>query len=219
MRGLGAGVVGLGEDAYAQGESARPYAVVAVPGEVVGGGAVVLRPTLGPSEAPLQARGDAVVQEGPESAYQVSEGVVVAPGVVGPRPGIVQPTTTRAGRGLRGRGDGRTDGRGPGCRRRRSAGSGGHVCGRRLRGAGGRRCEGGGRGTRRGPAGSGGRVGGRRRCRRAAGRRLVGGDRGGGGEAAGRLGRRLPILPQAASNRSRATRQGGYMVGGKGGVL
>ena len=69
MRGLGAGVVGLGEDAYAQGESALPYAVGAVPGEVVGGGAVVLRPTLGPSEAPLQARGDAVVQEGPESAY------------------------------------------------------------------------------------------------------------------------------------------------------
>ena len=65
-------MVGLGEDANAQGESALPYAVVVVPGEVVGGGAVVLRPMLGPSEAPLQARGDAVVLEGLESAYQVS---------------------------------------------------------------------------------------------------------------------------------------------------
>ena len=47
MRGLGAGVVGLGEDAYAQGGSALPHEVVAAPGEVVGGGAVVsCRPAL-----------------------------------------------------------------------------------------------------------------------------------------------------------------------------
>ena len=157
---------------------------------------------------PLQARGDAVVQEGPESAYQVSEGVVV-----GPRPGVVQPT--RAGRGLRGGGTAAPTAGDPGAAGDGPPAAAGTCAAVDCAGPEG----GGGRGTRRGPAGSGGRVGGRRRCHRAAGRRLVGGDRGGGGEAAGRLGRRLPILPHAVSNWSRATGQGGYMVGGKGGVL